>query len=237
VGNEFYALWLDRNLQYSCGYFPTGSEDLDSAQELKMEHICRKLQLRSGERLLDIGCGWGGLARYAASRHGAKVLGVTLSKNQKAYADGQIAKSGIADVQVELMDYRDSATTFDKIVSVGMFEHVGRRICRIFCPDVPPAQAGQPVLNRHLAGWEPERSTRVLQKWIVGGRVLAALHLSGRGTGTSQRSQRDGRDAGFVVHEGDPATYALMRSWVARLAERREQVQSSDESHTGLAAT
>ena len=68
VGNDFYALWLDRNLQYSCGYFATGTEDLDSAQELKMEHICRKLRLRSGERLLDIGCGWGGLARYAAAR-------------------------------------------------------------------------------------------------------------------------------------------------------------------------
>ena len=127
MGNDFYALWLDRNLQYSCGYFPTGTEDLDTAQELKMEHICRKLRLRSGERLLDIGCGWGGLARYAAARHGVKVLGVTLSKNQKAYADEQIAQGGLADVQVELMDYRDLGDdSFDKIVSVGMFEHVGR---------------------------------------------------------------------------------------------------------------
>lgn len=83
VGNDFYSLWLDRNLQYSCGYFPTGTEDLDTAQERKMEHICRKLRLQSGERLLDIGCGWGGLARYAAKKYGVQVLGVTLSKNQK----------------------------------------------------------------------------------------------------------------------------------------------------------
>ncbi|MDP2778361.1 MAG: class I SAM-dependent methyltransferase, partial [Anaerolineales bacterium] len=93
VGNDFYSLWLDRNLQYSCGYFPSGTEDLDAAQEGKMEHICRKLRLQPGERLLDIGCGWGGLARYAAKNYGVEVLGVTLSKNQKAYADEQIARA------------------------------------------------------------------------------------------------------------------------------------------------
>ena len=128
VGNDFYSLWLDRNLQYSCGYFPTGAEDLDTAQERKMEHICRKLRLQRGERLLDIGCGWGGLARYAASKYGVDVLGVTLSKNQKAYADEQIARAGLRErVAVELKDYRDLGNeSFDKVVSVGMFEHVGR---------------------------------------------------------------------------------------------------------------
>jgi len=74
VGNDFYSLWLDRNLQYSCGYFPTGAEDLDTARERKMEHICRKLRLQRGEGLLDIGCGWGGLAHYAAKRYGVHVL-------------------------------------------------------------------------------------------------------------------------------------------------------------------
>ncbi len=128
VGNDFYSLWLDRNMQYSCGYFPTGTEDLDTAQERKMEHICRKLRLQRGERLLDIGCGWGGLARYAASKYGVNVLGVTLSKNQKAYADEQIARAGLQEqVAVELKDYRDLGDElFDKVVSVGMFEHVGR---------------------------------------------------------------------------------------------------------------
>jgi cyclopropane-fatty-acyl-phospholipid synthase len=82
VGNDFYLLWLDRHMQYSCGYFPTSAEDLDTAQERKLEHICRKLRLKPGERLLDIGCGWGGLAIYAAQKYGAHVLGVTLSKNQ-----------------------------------------------------------------------------------------------------------------------------------------------------------
>lgn len=123
VGDEFYRLWLDRRMQYSCAYFPTGAEDLDTAQERKLEHICRKLRLQRGERLLDIGCGWGGLARYAAESHGVHVLGVTLSEKQAAFARTQPASR----VSVELLDYRDLAgQSFDKIVSVGMFEHVGR---------------------------------------------------------------------------------------------------------------
>jgi cyclopropane-fatty-acyl-phospholipid synthase len=128
VGNDFYALWLDRNLQYSCAYFHTGTEDLDTAQRQKMTHICRKLRLQPGERLLDIGCGWGGLAMYAAQHCGASVLGITLSENQVAYANEQISRLGLSnEVSVTLRDYRDPGLgEFDKIVSVGMFEHVGR---------------------------------------------------------------------------------------------------------------
>lgn len=128
VGNEFYGLWLDHNMQYSCAYFATGLEDLDTAQLQKMEHICRKLRLKPGERLLDIGCGWGGLARYAAKRYGAHVLGVTLSEQQMLYANREAARMGLNErASVKLQDYRDLAgESFDKIVSVGMFEHVGR---------------------------------------------------------------------------------------------------------------
>src|SRR5574341_2021766 len=123
VGDDFYSLWLDCRMQYSCAYFPTGTEDLDTAQERKLDHTCRKLRLLAGERLLDIGCGWGGLATYAAEKHGTQVLGVTLSANQADYARSRPA----AGVSVELLDYRDLADeSFDKIVSVGMFEHVGR---------------------------------------------------------------------------------------------------------------
>jgi cyclopropane-fatty-acyl-phospholipid synthase len=128
VGNEFYSLWLDRLMQYSCGYFPTGNEDLDTAQAKKIEHICRKLRLIPGEKLLDIGCGWGGLAITAAQNFGVNVLGVTLSDKQVAYAQEKISSVGLADrVQVEMRDYRDlEQESFDKIVSVGMFEHIGR---------------------------------------------------------------------------------------------------------------
>lgn len=128
VSNEFYALWLDRLMQYSCGYFPAGNEDLDTAQVKKIAHICRKLRLQPGEKLLDIGCGWGGLAILAAKNYGVKVVGVTLSDNQAAYAQEKIRASGLTDqVHIEMRDYRDlEGDSFDKIVSVGMFEHVGR---------------------------------------------------------------------------------------------------------------
>lgn len=128
VGNDFYALFLDHQMQYSCGYFPNGTEDLDTAQAKKIEHICRKLRLKPGERLLDIGCGWGGLARAAAKIYGVNVLGVTLSERQVEYASEQAARLGLGDqVRIELRDYRELANeSFDKIVSVGMFEHVGR---------------------------------------------------------------------------------------------------------------
>ena len=115
-------------MNYSCAYFRTGTEDIDTAQEAKLEHICRKLRFKPGERLLDIGCGWGGLVIYAAQRYGVRALGVTLSEKQYALANERIAAAGLTDrAAVNLLDYRDlSNAQFDKIVSVGMFEHVGR---------------------------------------------------------------------------------------------------------------
>ena len=105
VGNDFYALWLDRRMNYSCAYFCTGTEDIHTAQEAKLEHICRKLHLKPGERLLDIGCGWGGLVTYAAQQYGVSALGVTLSEKQHALANERIATAGLADrVAVELLD-------------------------------------------------------------------------------------------------------------------------------------
>ena len=128
VGNDFYALWLDSRMVYSCAYFERGAETLDMAQTTKLEHICRKLRLQPGERLLDIGCGWGGLAQYAAEHYGVEVVGITLSELQAEWARNRIKEAGLTGrCKIEVMDYRELAdTTFDKIVSVGMFEHVGR---------------------------------------------------------------------------------------------------------------
>ena len=128
VSNEFYALWLDPQMIYSCAYFRTGAEDIATAQEQKLDHICRKLRLRPGDRLLDIGCGWGGLLRWAARHYGVSGVGVTLSRQQHEYAEKRCAAEGLTDrVEFRLQDYRDvpGEACFDKIVSVGMYEHVG----------------------------------------------------------------------------------------------------------------
>lgn len=130
VGNDFYALWLDRNWVYSCAYFKQPEDSLDLAQEQKLDHICRKLMLKPGDRFLDIGCGWGGLVLWAVSRYGVTALGVTLSRDQYEHARARIQELGLADrCEVRLQDYRDVSDSerFDKIASVGMFEHVGKR--------------------------------------------------------------------------------------------------------------
>jgi cyclopropane-fatty-acyl-phospholipid synthase len=128
LSNEFYQLWLDREMVYSCAYFKTGEETLEQAQQDKFHHLCRKLRLQPGEYLLDVGCGWGGLARFAAREYGVKVFGITLSKEQLALAHERVVAEGLQDqVELVLLDYRDLPQDgrFDKVVSVGMFEHVG----------------------------------------------------------------------------------------------------------------
>ena len=128
VSNAFYRLWLDSQLVYSCAYFGSDDETLDAAQVGKLDHICRKLRLEPGERFLDIGCGWGALLFHAAQKYGVFANGITLSQNQFDYVRDQIAVLGLAGkVTVELRDYLDlpEDTLYDKIASVGMFEHVG----------------------------------------------------------------------------------------------------------------
>ena len=133
VSNEFYSLWLDPNMVYSCAYFRAPTETLDAAQINKIDHILTKLRVRPGDRLLDIGCGWGALAMRAADKFGARVLGITLSQNQYELARERIARAGLGDrCEVRLEDYRDVAGTFDRISSVGMFEHVGLKNLRSY---------------------------------------------------------------------------------------------------------
>ena len=129
VSDDFYALWLDPRRIYSCAYYRDAAMSIAQAQEAKLEHICTKLMLREGERFLDIGAGWGGLLLFAAERYGVKAQGITLSKNQHAYVNKLIAERGLAGkVRMDLVDYRDldESAPYDKIASVGMFEHVGR---------------------------------------------------------------------------------------------------------------
>lgn len=128
LSNEFYQLWLDPAMVYSCAYFKSERDSIESAQAQKLDYICRKLRLRPGERLLDIGCGWGGLILYAARRYGVHAVGITLSEQQCSLAQERIAQAGLSSrCEVRLLDYRDAHQLgqFDKLVSVGMVEHVG----------------------------------------------------------------------------------------------------------------
>jgi len=126
VSNAFYALFLDPEMVYSCAYFRDWDNDLATAQHDKLEMICRKLRLKPGERLLDVGCGWGALACHAARHHGVNVVGATLATEQYAYAKEKVSRLGLGDkVSIELRDYSRVEGDFDKIASIGMFEHVG----------------------------------------------------------------------------------------------------------------
>lgn len=126
VSNEFYRLWLDENMVYSCGYFRSDEDTLEQAQIQKIRHILNKIQLRPGETLLDIGCGWGALVLHAAREYGARCVGITLSQEQHEEATRRVRAAGLQDrCEIRLQDYRDVSGSFDKITSVGMYEHVG----------------------------------------------------------------------------------------------------------------
>jgi cyclopropane-fatty-acyl-phospholipid synthase len=126
VSNEFYQLWLDEHMIYSCGYFEQGDETLDEAQRKKIDHILSKIRLQEGQTLLDIGCGWGALVLHAAQKFKARCVGITLSEQQYVLACQRVIDAGLTDlVEIRLQDYRDVTGTFDRITSVGMFEHVG----------------------------------------------------------------------------------------------------------------
>jgi len=186
VSDDFYALWLDPRRVYSCAYFARPHMTLAQAQEAKLDLICRKLQLRAGERFLDIGAGWGGLLLWAAEHYGVDATGITLSRNQQAYVQELIMRRGLQErVRIELRDYRDLPVErqFDKIASVGMFEHVGRAnlgayfgtIARLLAP-------GGLVLNHGITSGAVDGSElgsgmgEFIEKYIFPGGEL--LHVS-----------------------------------------------------------
>ncbi|MDR3489774.1 MAG: cyclopropane-fatty-acyl-phospholipid synthase [Bradyrhizobium sp.] len=137
LSNEFYALFLDPEMVYSCGYFTDWNNDLATAQRDKLDMICRKLRLQPGESLLDIGCGWGALVCHAAEHFGVRAHGVTLAEEQFAYAREKVARLGLADrVTLELRDHSAVEGSFDKIASIGMFEHVGEANHRAYFESV-----------------------------------------------------------------------------------------------------
>ena len=150
VSNEFYQCFLDPNMVYSCAYYETGREDLATAQIKKIDHILNKIQVRPGEQLLDIGCGWGALVIRAAQRYGARCTGITLSRNQHALATERVAAAGLSDrVRIELVDYRDIDGRFDRITSVGMFEHVGLKNLPLYFSRIRELLADEGLAMNH----------------------------------------------------------------------------------------
>jgi cyclopropane-fatty-acyl-phospholipid synthase len=154
VSDAFYKLWLDERMVYSCAYFRSTADTLDQAQAQKLDHICRKLMLQPGEDFLDIGCGWGGLIFHAARCYGVRATGITLSQNQYDHVRARIDELGLGGrVRVELLDYLDlpAGTLYDKIASIGMFEHVGiRKYPRYFGKIHAILKPGGLVLNHGI---------------------------------------------------------------------------------------
>lgn len=154
VSNEFFALFLDDSTTYSCAFFAGGAETLEAAQEEKLEAVCRKLALEEGERVLDVGCGWGSFPLWAATRHGARVLGITLSPPQAERARRRAEAAGVADrVEIRVMDYRDLAgERFDAIANIGMVEHVGAERIDVYARSLAGLlEPGGRLLNHGIA--------------------------------------------------------------------------------------
>jgi cyclopropane-fatty-acyl-phospholipid synthase len=230
--NDFYALWLDRRMVYSCAYFASPDDDLDTAQERKLEYICRKLRLRPGERLLDIGCGWGGLVIYAAQHYGAHAYGITLSQPQAELAQQRIQDAGLADrCAVEVRDYRDvqETRTFDKIVSVGMFEHVGEALLPAYFRQAwQLLRPGGVFLNHGIASVitnPPQRESAFNQRYVFPDGALVPISTT----------LRVAEASGFEVRDVESLRehYALtLRHWVRRLESHAEEARRSTSEVT-----
>ena len=222
---EFFALWLDRRMVYSCAYFATGNDaDLNTAQSNKLDYICKKLRLRRGDRLLDIGCGWGGLVIHAAAQYGAHALGVTLSTRQAQVAQQRIRDAGVEDrCRVEVCDYRDleSGHQYDKVVSVGMFEHVGKALLpEYFGRAWQLLRPGGAFLNHGIAVPSHDRpnGSSFIDSYVFPDGELVPLNTS---LGAAER-------AGFEVRDVESLRehYALtLRQWVHRLEAHAEDAR------------
>jgi len=222
VSDDFYRLWLDERMVYSCAYFEDADDGLDQAQRNKLDHLCRKLRLAPGERLLDIGCGWGALIHWAALHYGVTAHGITLSRNQYEHCRRMIDEEGLQDrVRVELRDYRDVAgdAVFDKIVSVGMFEHVGIGNFPLYFGTARRLlKPGGLFLNHGITcdteGWRKSLSTEFINRYVFPDGELD----------TVSNVQRAMERSGFEILDVEALRphYALtLRHWVQRLENHR----------------
>ncbi len=232
VSNEFYRLWLDPEMVYSCAYFSNEQQSLAEAQREKLDYLCRKLRLQPGQTLLDIGCGWGALAIYAARYYGVTVHGITLSKAQQRFANERVIAEGLEQqVKIELLDYRDlpEQAAYDRVVSVGMFEHVGLKNFPTYFGTVKRVlKPGGLFLNHGITSdtrWSRTPLTRFINRYIF---------PDGELTRVSEVASAM-EQAGFEVldTEGLRRHYAYtLRRWVAALEANREKAISQTSEVT-----
>jgi cyclopropane-fatty-acyl-phospholipid synthase len=224
LSNDFYQLWLDEQMVYSCAYFEHGDESIDAAQRNKLDYICRKLRLKPGEHMLDVGCGWGGLILHAANRFGVHALGVTLSEPQAELARARINAAGLGDrCEVRVCDYRDldDSPAYDKIVSVGMFEHVGEpRLPEYFEHVWKLLRSGGTFLNHGIAASAlfRRKGLSFIDKYVFPDGGLVPL-------GTTIRIAEA---CGFEVRDVESLRehYAgTLRHWVSRLESHYEDAK------------
>lgn len=224
VSNGFYRLWPDPAMAYSCAYFERADMPLEDAQQAKLEHVCRKLMLRPGERLLDVGCGWGALVIHAARHHGVHAHGITLSEKQLRVARERIAEAGLEDrASVDLVDYRDLDVqgVYDKVASIGMFEHVGLDNLPLYFACLYRSLKPDGLLLNHgithaAAGWDSTVSTRFINRYVFPDGELDTISNI---EGVMER-------AGFEISDVESLRphYALtLRSWVDRLERGRDR--------------
>lgn len=223
VGNAFYERVLGPSMVYSCAYWSPGGS-LEDAQRDKLDLVCRKLALRPGERLLEVGCGWGSMALHAAREHGAKVTGITLSREQAAYARKRVAEAGLADlVEIRVQDYRDVKDgPYDAISSIGMAEHVGAERYRTYARSLHGLlRPGGRLLNHQIARRpEPDEEAYRIDEFIDA-YVFPDGELSPLGSTVGELER-----AGFEVRDVEALRehYALtLRAWVAGLEEHWEE--------------
>ncbi len=220
-GNDFFALWLDDSMTYSCAYFREATDTLEQAQQQKYEHICRKLLLKPGERMLDVGCGWGGMLLYAAKNYGAEGVGCTLSTPQYEYALEKVRREGLEGaVTVLLQDYRSIDGQFDKFVSIGMFEHVGKKYIPTFVRKVKSRLKPGGIGLLHTIGKEKETSGNSWTlKYIFPGGYIPALHEILREMGKQELHAVDVEN--LRLH------YArTLNEWARRFESNVERIQS-----------